>query len=215
VVPSVTLDPEHCALIVIDMQNDYAHPDGYYATRGQPSEAVRATYEANRTVLDAARQSGTFVVFVTVIMREAGFPDVPDIHAIQPEHFAGIGRRLEKGTWGAQVVDELAPLPHEVVMEKHTYSVFYQTDLELMLRRRGISTVILTGTATHACVLHAAFDAWVRDFDVIVVRDGVSTFFPEVHESSLRIVELQLGAVLSASEVTSLLEAPALATATT
>jgi ureidoacrylate peracid hydrolase len=209
---ALSLNPERSALIIIDMQNDYAHPDGYYATRGQASDAVRATYDANRAVLDAARRAGAFVVFVTVIMREAGLPDMPDLHAIKPEHFVGIGRRLEKGTWGAQVVEELAPLPDEVVIEKHTYSAFYQTDLELMLRRRGISTVILTGTASHACVLNAAFDAFARDFDVVVVRDGVSTFFPEVHESSLRIVELQMGAVLTASEVTGLLEARTLAT---
>lgn len=200
------LDPKRSALIVIDMQNDYAHPEGYYALRGQPSEVVRATFDANRDVLQAARKRGLFVVFVTVIMREEGFPDIPELHSIKPAHFKGIGRRLEKGTWGAQVVDELAPLAGEVVLEKHTYSAFYQTDLELMLRRRDISTVILTGTASHACILHAAFDAFVRDFDVVVVQDGVSTFFPEVHDSALRIVELQMGAVVPAAQIVELLQ---------
>ena len=90
-------------------------------------------------------------------------------------------------------------------MDKRAFSAFYQTDVEMLLRRRGIRTVIIAGTITYACILHTAFDAHVRDFDVVVPSDGVASWAADLQEPSMRIVDLILGAVVPTSELVEML----------
>ena len=86
-------------------------------------------------------------------------------------------------------------------MVKRAFSSFYQTDLEMVLRRRSIRCVVIAGTVTYACVLHTAFDANVRDFDVVVASDGSASWAAELQEPTLRIVDLILGAAVPTSEL--------------
>ena len=117
------------------------------------------------------------------------------------------GPPIVPGSWGANTVDELKPQPGEYVLKKRGYSAFYQTDLEMMLRRRSINTLIITGTILHACILHTVFDAFSRDFEVIVVEDAVSTWASDLQQPTLRVIDLILGAVRPTSEVIAVLEA--------
>ncbi len=216
------LDPASTALLVVDMQNDFCHPDGYYAQAsgelsplGIDPGLVQKSIGPMRSLLDAARQAGLFVVH-TQIIRE---PDVDQhyvVHDVVPSTFraiSGIERppALIGGTWGAKTHENLEPVSQEYVVEKRSFSSFYGTDLEIVLRRRGIRTVVIAGTVTYACVLHTAFDANVRDFDVIVSTDGSATWKADLQEPALKIVELILGQTASIGE---LIEALAIADAT-
>ena len=112
------------------------------------------------------------------------------------------------GSWGAATHDDLAPAANEYVVVKRSFSAFYNTDLETALRRRNIRTVLLAGTITYACVLHTAFDANVRDFDVIVASDGSASWAPDLQAPTMRIVDLILGGTAATGEI---IEALALA----
>lgn len=187
------------------MQNDFCHRDGYYHGIGRSSEPIRRAIPPIQVLLEAARRAGLVVAF-TRLVHDPSQPDMPDRHRIAPGGWAARERRLLPGSWGADVIDELTPRPGEHVVDKGDYSAFYGTNLEVWLRRRGIRSLILAGTVTYACVLHTAFDAFVRDFDVVVVAEGVSGWFDELQEPTLRIVELLLGRVAPVSTVLAAIE---------
>ena len=173
---SLSLDPKETALIVVDMQNDFCHPQGFFARNsdrmmsiGLDPDLVSARIGSMKTLLEAARRAGLFIVHTQIIRDPDSFNKVELLHRIVPRTHRSYmdapgDPPLVPDSWGADTHDELAPLPGEYVLVKRAYSSFYQTDLEMVLRRRGIRTVIVTGTVTYACVLHTAFDANVRDF---------------------------------------------------
>lgn len=206
------LDPRATALIVVDMQNDFCHLEGYYHGIGRSSEPIRRALPPIRALLEGARQAGLVVAF-TRLVHDPSQPDMPDRRRIAPGGWSARERRLLTGSWGADIVEELAPRPGEYVVDKSDYSAFYGTPLEALLRRRGVRSLILVGTVTYACVLHTAFDAFVRDFDVVIAAEGVSCWFDDLQEPTLRIVELLLGRVAPLSTLLAALEAMGVATA--
>ena len=190
-------------LLIVDMQNDYMLPDGYFARRGANTEPIRRIVPTIRRLLLQARTVGMPIIFTRFTLLD-GLPDIPDLHAnALGRHFRSIEKRLVRGTKGAEIVDELAPRPGEVIIPRLALSAFYQTELELILRRLGIKTLIITGYATQACVLHTAYDGFARDFDIIMVRDGVGTFYAALQEPVLEIVDVLLGHTLTADEILS------------
>ncbi|MBI4234606.1 MAG: cysteine hydrolase [Chloroflexi bacterium] len=203
----ISLNPSTTALIVVDMQNDFAHPQGSY-TRFRlaipdfdPSSGPKAVGPIQR-LLRAARRSGMFVVHTQIVRKPS--LGTPPPRKILPKSFSPAPNqppRLVEGTWGAETMEDLKPAEGEYVLRKLGYSAFYGTDLERVLRRRGVDTVIITGTVTYACVLHTAFDAYVRDFDVAVATDGVASWVPALQEPAVRIMELLLGAALPADQI--------------
>lgn len=190
------------ALLVVDMQNDFCDERGYYGRKGLPIEPVRAALPALASLLVAVRVRQGAVVF-TRMVHDQRVADVMRRHRLLPPGWIADEPRLMPGTWGAEIVDELRPLEGEVVFDKADYSAFYQTGLEAHLRRRGVRTLLLSGAIDYACVLHTAFDAFCRDFDVLIARECVSGWYPELGEAALRMVELLLGRVVSLQEVLS------------
>lgn len=200
----LSLDPASTALLVVDMQNDFCHPDGYYAHNGRPAEPIAAAIEPIAGLLTAARGAGLTPIFTRIVYTTTA--DLADGHGVRPAAWSGSGVRLQAGSWGAEIVDELKPQPDEPVVDKPAYSAFYETDLEQLLRTRGIRTVLITGTVAYACVLHTAFDAFVRGFDVVLVEDAVSSWFDDLADASRRITQLLLGRTVGSSELTGLLQ---------
>ena len=200
----LALDPASTALLVVDMQNDFCHRDGYYANNGRPAAPIAAAIEPIAELLAAARTSGLRTIFTRIVYETTA--DLADAHGVRPAAWSGSGVRLQRGSWGAEIVDELRPLPGELVLDKPAYSAFYRTDAEQLLRAAGIRTVLITGTVAYACVLHTAFDAFVRGFDVVLVEDAVSSWFDDLAEASRRITQLLLGRTLTSADVTRLLE---------
>lgn len=188
------------AVVIVDMQNDFCHPDGYYGRKGLPLAPIRAGIESLRRVLSAARECSVAVLY-TRLVHDPAVADVMQRHRVLPPGWVAADARLAPGSWGAQVIEELTPAPGEPVFDKSDYSAFYGTALEPYLRRRGTRTLVLTGTVDYACVLHTAFDAFCRDFDVLVCRDAVSGWDPELGQAALRIVELLIGRVISEPEL--------------
>ena len=112
------------------------------------------------------------------------------------------GGGLVKGKAGAKIYDGLPqPLDSEIVIEKHRYSAFFQTDLELHLRRLGVDTLKITGMHTNICCQTTARDGFMRDFKIVFVSDGVASFTLELHKAGLVDIAVAFGRVLSADEV--------------
>lgn len=167
------------ALLVIDMLNDFVN-------EGAPLEVpdTRKVIPAIRRELERARREKIPVIYVC------------DTHAKDDIEFRRFGwpAHAVKGTRGAQVVDELKPEKGDVVIEKTTYSGFYQSRLDAVLKELGVKRLRLTGCVTHICVMFTAADAVLRGYDVEVVSDGVAGLAKEDHDAALRIMKNVMGA---------------------
>jgi ureidoacrylate peracid hydrolase len=197
-----TLDIKETALIVVDMQNDFCDMRGYYGLLNQPLSDLRKIIPNIQTLLETFRRSGGTVVFTMAIYEPDG-ADLPHKkHRILPG-FAQRGNALlvARNSWGSEIIEELKPEPEEYVIRKHRFSAFHNTDLEFLLRSREIKTVVITGIVTYICVEHLARDAFIRDFDVIVVSDAVGGRDRELHENSLKSMAWSCGLVSTTEEV--------------
>lgn len=196
------LDVSRTALLLIDMQNDYLAPDGYFASRGADMSTARNIVPPLQQVLHSFRAAG-MPVFHTQFSLLPGYPDIPETHRILGSQFVGAeNTRLVRGTRGVEIIEDLAPLPSEQVILKPTIlSGFVATELEVLLRRRKIDTLIVGGLATHACILHTCYDAFARDFAVVVLSDGVATFAERLQAPSIDIIETLLGASATSAQV--------------
>ncbi len=180
------------ALLIIDMLNDFV-------AEGAPLEVpeTRMVIPAIRQEIENARQEGSPVIYVC------------DAHEPDDQEFNRFGwpRHAVRGTAGARIVDELKPLNSDmgslscpasgdIILEKTTYSGFYNTRLDHILKTLGVDTLRLTGCVTHICIMFTASDAVLRGYAVEVVRNGVAGLAPEDHEAALRIMKTVLGAAI-------------------
>ncbi len=174
---------QNMALLLIDLQNDFIHPQGAYA-RGGPGIADIAALPARLAPLAArVRAAGGWVVATqfTLVPARNGEPLIsPHLLALRP--FLRKGDFLP-GSWGHQVVDELGPV--DLTVEKIAYNAFYMTRLEWVLRRCGITRLIVGGIVTNGGVASTVRDAHVRDIDVTVLEDGCAAFTPELHRTAI------------------------------
>jgi nicotinamidase-related amidase len=180
----VRIDPSRTALIIGDMQNDFVKEGG---TLVVPS--AEGTIPAIRNMLDLARDSGMRLVFVQ------------DTHRDGDPEWEIWGEHCREGSWGWQVVDELAPREDEVTIRKPRYDAFYGTQLEPMLRVWGVDTLIICGTVANICVHYTASSAAMRWFNVIVPMDCISSFNAFDMEASLSQTASLLGEVTSSGDI--------------
>jgi nicotinamidase-related amidase len=151
------LPAKGAAILVVDMQNDFVHERGALRV---PTAA--ATVPSIRNLLKRAREAGVPVIFT----QDWHAPDDPEFR-IWPPHCVA-------GTWGAEIVEELAPGPNEARIRKTTYDPFYRTELEDLLQKMGVEHLVIVGTVANICVLHGAGSAALRGLKVVVPKDGVS-----------------------------------------
>jgi len=182
---AVRLPASETALIVVDMQNDFVHPEGALFVPDAPK-----TVPAIRELLERARAAGARVVFTQ------------DWHAEDDPEFALWPRHAVAGSWGAEVVGELEPLPQETRIHKLRYDAFYGTPLEHLLRVWGVRRVVVVGTVANICVLHTAGSAALRWFEVVLPADATSALTPFDHAAALRQVSfLYRGTITRAAGV--------------
>ena len=212
---SFELDPARTAALVIDMQNDFGSPGGMFDRAGIDISGIRAAIEPTRRVLDACREAGIPVVYVTMQhpadLANAGPADGPHLAKHRPLG-VGDGSTLVAGTWNTQIVEELAPRAGETVVAKHRYSGFFETELDDVLRGLGVTHLLVTGCTTSICVESTVRDAMFRDYRCVVLEDctaePLGAGAPRTnHEASLLNIEVLFGWVSSSEAVVTALEA--------
>jgi len=160
------------ALLVIDMQNGFLHPEGSVTRNDQPMFEVERVVAETVNLVAEARTAGLPVVYTQHVFR----PDYFDVPARlrSRDLFTEGDEALVKGSWDAAVADELKPLDTEALVEKNRYDAFLYTDLELVLRTLGVGRLLVCGVATNVCVESTVRSAEQRDFEVTVASDCTS-----------------------------------------
>ncbi len=191
-------DPAKTALVIIDMQRDFLEPGGFGAALGNDVSLLASAIAPAQRLLDAARGAGIFVIHT----REGHRPDLSDAPDRKVKRGAEnqrigaegpMGRILVRGEPGHDIIPELAPHQGEPVIDKPGKGAFYQTDLEAILRNRGISQLILCGVTTEVCVHTTLREANDRGFWCLVASDACGSYFPEFHRVALDMVKAQGG----------------------
>lgn len=178
-----TIDPKRTALLTIDLQNDFLHPEGAYGRAGQTAEAITALPARLKPVVDALRaKGGTYISAQFTLV--PGPNDEPLIapHLKELRPFLGKGD-FAPGKFGHALVDALAPADYTI--EKVAYSALYQTRLEYILRALNIDTLIIGGIVTNGGVASTVRDAHLRNLHTILLSDGCAAFKQEVHDATL------------------------------
>ena len=177
------LDPATTALLLVDLQNDFLHPDGAYGRAGQKSAAIAALSARLAPRASALRARGGWIVSThfTLVPSKGGELFISQ-HLKQLRPFLAKGDFLP-GAWGHRLVDELQPA--DIAIEKVAYSAFYQSRMEFALRRAGIETLIAGGIVTNGGVASTLRDAHVRDFRNVVLSDGCAAFSETAHKAAI------------------------------
>lgn len=176
-------DPATTALLLVDMQNDFLHPEGAYARGGAKAAEIAALPAKLKPVAEAMRAAGGWIVSThfTLVPGKGGEPFIsPHLKQLRP--FLAKGD-FAPGSFGQDLIDELAPA--DIKVEKVAFSAFYMSRLEWVLNRAGIEHLVVGGIVTNGGVASTVRDAHVRDFHVTVLSDGCAAFSPEVHETNI------------------------------
>ena len=179
----IDIDPARMALLIVDLQNDFLHPNGAYARGGQRNADIAALPERILPVKTALQKRGgwTISTHFTLVPGKGGEPFIsPHLRKLRP--FLGSGD-FAPGSWGHALVDRLQPA--DMTVEKIAYSAFYMTRLEWLLRKAEIDTLIVCGIVTNGGVASTVRDAHVRDLRTIVLSDGCAAFSRETHERAI------------------------------
>ncbi len=193
-----TFDPATAALVIIDMQRDFLEPGGFGAALGNDVGLLRSAIAPTARVLHACRDAGMLVVHT----REGHRPDLSDLTPAKRVrgHFrtcigdpGPMGRILVRGEPGHDIIPELTPAPGEPVVDKPGKGAFYATDLETMLRNRGIAQLLVCGVTTEVCVNTTVREANDRGFDCLVLEDCTGSDFPEFQRAGIAMIKAQGG----------------------
>jgi nicotinamidase-related amidase len=174
---------DRSALLIADLQNDFLHPDGAYARGGATCADIAALPARLAPLVSAFRARGGLIAatLFTLVPGRGGEPIIsPHLKALRPFLRRG---DFAPGSWGQQLVDELAPA--DVSVEKIAYSAFHATRLDWVLRRCGIEHLVIAGIVTNGGVASTTRDAHVHDYHCTVLADGCAAFTPALHAAAL------------------------------
>ncbi len=195
------VDPASTALVIIDVQNDFALPQGICGQVGDDISPVAPMVARLKTLIEAARKAGVLIVFVRTIY------DEPVLSPSLAEQYLRRGYPNSiclSGTPGAEFYGGIGPrenAQNEILVTKHRYSAFWGSSIDLVLRENGIRTVVLTGIATEVCVESTARDAFFRDYQVVVPDDCVGCYSEERQKAALVVIARSFGVVASSPEI--------------
>lgn len=197
--------PDRAALLLIDLSNDFVHPDGKAAVVGgrDVSHAHRAVTRA-AWLATAARSAGVTVIHCLHTTLPDGSSDSAVWRDARSRATYSATDICLDGTWGQQPVDELRPAPTDLVVKKFRYGAFTGTNLELVLRSRGIDTVVCSGVSTNVCVDTTAREAFSREFFVQIAADACASWDMSLHHATLATAAQRFATVV---DVDALVEA--------
>jgi len=222
----IAIDPVRSAVIVVDMENDFAAKGGMFDRAGVDVSGAQKAIGPTAKVLAAARQAGLKIVYLKMGYR----PDLSDLGATdsvnRTRHLKfGVGQKIQtpdgresrlliRDTWDTDIVPELKPQASDIVIYKTRFSGFYQTDLDATLKKFGIKYLIVTGVTTSICVESTVRDAMFRDYLCVMLRDCMSEpighDLPRTnHDASLLNAEVLLGWVSDSDQLIKALAAKA------
>ncbi len=191
------------ALLIVDVQNDYCHQDGVFGRAGFDMAAIQAAAERTAGLIEAARRIGVPVVFVRT--QHDHWTDSPT-WTRRDVRTAGV--ICATGSWGAEFY-RVAPAPDDCVVVKHRYSAFVGTRLPVVLRTLSRATLLVAGMTTNVCVESTVRDAFMRDYDVVLVEDCAAALTKAEHESAVHNVRTYFGSVLDSVTIESVWQAAA------
>jgi len=199
-----SLDPTRTALIVVDMQNAFVKEGAGHA---YVPEAASTCPNINR-LADATRAAGGTVVWILNTVTKESLDSWSHFHRelSTPEGFKRRTESMSEGAHGHELYADLRPQPEDLLVRKSRYSAFIQgsSDLDQVLRSRGVDTVLITGTATNVCCESTARDAMMLNYRTLMVSDGCSTNTDEQHAASLHSFIINFGDVQTTAEVVAL-----------
>jgi len=187
----MSFNPETTALVIVDMQNGFCHPDGSLYAPGS-----EAAIEPVADVVEHAREADVQVIYTRDVHPPEQFSD-----AHYYDEFDRWGEHVIEGSWDAEIVEELPVLDADHVVVKHTYDAFYQTNLEGWLRAHNIDTLLFCGTLANVCVFHSAGSAGLRDFKPVLVEDALGYIEEDHHEYAVGHTEFLFGEVTTREEL--------------
>lgn len=191
-------DPARAALVLIDMQRDFVEPGGFGETLGNDVSILQSVVPPLQSVLADARRRGLMVIHT----REGHLPDLSDCPPAKLNRGAPSlrigdpgprGRILVRGEVGHDIIDGLAPIPGELVIDKPGKGSFYATGLHEHLLQHGITSLIVTGVTTEVCVHTTVREANDRGYECLVLSDCVGSYFPEFQRVALEMISAQGG----------------------
>jgi ureidoacrylate peracid hydrolase len=201
--PPLTAD--RTAVVIVDMQNGFCHPQGSFGRAGADVTGCGAATPGCAALVEAARAAGIPVVWTRAIHEDdlSDWRMLTEVPMYAP--LRGIGSCVE-GTWDAEFVEGLAPAPEDIVVSKSRFSPFVETDLADRLRALGVENLLVGGVGTSACVESTVRDASQRDFRTYVVAEATGDISKDAHEHALHIMGHLFGWTVALDDVQSALK---------
>jgi len=219
----ITIDIGKTAAIVVDMQNDFGSKGGMFDRAGLDISMIQGVVGPTAKVLTSARQAGAKIVYLKMGFR----PDLSDLGVSDSPNRVrhlrlGVGKTIRapngtesriliRDTWNTDILSELKPRPDDVVLYKHRFSGFYQTDLDSILKNQGVKYLVVTGCTTSVCVESTVRDAMFRDYLCVLLADcmgePIGYGLPRSnHEASLLVIQTLFGWVSDSNQFIKALE---------
>ncbi len=200
--------PAHTALLVVDMQNDFCASGGLIAKDGRDVTPAQALAERLPAFIAAARAAGVMVVFIRCVYTTERNFYLSDVWLEQAarKREGGYTRIpvCRDGAWEGDFYGDVRPAPGDVVVTKHRYDAFHNTDLDTILHSNGIRTVLMTGVVSNVCVETTARAAFVRDYYVVAVDDGCAAYVAADHAASMSNIDRFFGEVSTIKQISAL-----------
>ena len=209
-------DIDRSALIIVDMQNDFVHPEGGFAHRARENPEAKidlpflmGTVPYAKRLAESFRRAGRPVVYIAHVLKsdysDAQFP----YWRATRGSLSGNRTFITEGTWGAQIIDELKPLPGEHLVVKKGFGGFSNTPLDTILRNLGVTTCVVCGVTTCVCVSTTVRGGVEHNYRMILVSDAVAEVHRDTHEAELKTMARVFAEVKTTGEVVAMLAQPA------
>ncbi len=189
------IDPRHTALVMVDMQNDFAHDEGIFVKEwGKTNRWIKSIIPSCQSLLSAAREAQVAVLHLRVINDVLRNP-------VSWHNFWGPPSCAIEGTWGADFIDELKPVEDEIVITKYTYNGFLDTPLDSVLKKTGIRTLVFAGVDSDVCVRDTAAHGFALGYTPVFARDALAADNEVAQAGVLQSFGEHYGQVVSTQEI--------------